>query len=97
VDLVAFSLAVPYAGCTAPSDMPWLSVDPDSGSLDGGVGARLTVTFDAGSLDAGVYTANLCVLSNDLSRRIVGVPVTFTVTGGDSSAGVIFANGFDGP
>ena len=96
VDLVAFSLAVPYTGCSAPSDIAWLSIDPDSGSLDSGEGVRLTATFDATSLDAGVYTANLCVLSSDLSRRIVGVPVTFTVTGGDSSAGVIFVNGFDG-
>ncbi|HEY0232228.1 MAG TPA: hypothetical protein VGC55_13325 [Dokdonella sp.] len=96
VDLVAFSLAVAYTGCSAPGDVPWLSIDPDSGSLDSGEGIRLTATLDATSLEAGVYTANLCVLSNDLSRRIVGVPVTFNVTGGSSSGGVIFANGFDG-
>ncbi|MEP7041542.1 MAG: hypothetical protein ABI843_00680 [Dokdonella sp.] len=96
VDLVAFSLAVPSTGCSEPRDIPWLSVDPGSGSLASNEGIRLTATFDATSLETGVYTANLCVLSNDLSRRIVGVPVTFTVTGSDSAGGVIFANGFDG-
>jgi hypothetical protein len=91
IDLTAFSLAIPYAGCSAPGDVPWLHVAPASGANAGGQGVVATATFDASGLAAGRYEANLCVRSNDLANRIVGVPVQFNVIGVDT----IFVSGFD--
>jgi hypothetical protein len=51
--------------CSAPSDVPWLSLAPTSGSNAGGTGTDVTVTFDSTGLAAGTYTANLCVTSDD--------------------------------
>jgi hypothetical protein len=90
-DLFAFALAVPYAGCTAPADVPWLTFDATSGMNAAGELAPLVATFDATRVTPGVYEANICVRSNDLANRIVGVPVKFTVTVNET----IFASGFD--
>jgi hypothetical protein len=86
--------------CDNPSDVPWLSVAPASGSLAGGASADSTVTVDASSLAAGSYSANLCVASNDTVTPVVTVPVSVTVNPvapGDpcSAADTIFCNGFD--
>ncbi|WP_150132226.1 hypothetical protein [Dokdonella koreensis] len=95
VDLVAFSLAIPYAGCTAPDEVPWLRVTPASGVIDAGRYAGLTATLDATHLAAGRYEATVCVRSNDLTRRIVAVPVRFTVGGGQGDG--LFDDGFETP
>jgi hypothetical protein len=89
------------AACDSPSDVPWLSVTPASGSLAGGASAEATVTVDASTLAAGSYSANLCVTSNDAATPLVTVPVEVTVeatTGGDpcSAKDTIFCDGFDG-
>jgi hypothetical protein len=49
----------------------------------------VNVTLDATGLAAGVYSANVCVSSNDPAHSSTVVPVTLTV--GDT----IFANGFE--
>ena len=88
------------AACDSPSDVPWLSVAPSSGSLAGGESADSTVTVDASGLAAGSYSANLCVASNDATTPLVTVPVSLTVQAvvGDpcSAADTIFCDGFDG-
>jgi plastocyanin len=82
------------ADCATPDVVPWLSVDPTSGTvLVGDPSAPVTVTLDATSLTAGVYNANVCVHSNDTANDPVAVPVAFTVNIPD----VIFGNGFDPP
>jgi len=74
------------AGCAAPSDIPWLSLSPTSGSTLPGASASVAVTLDATSLSAGSYSANLCVNSNDPDAgpgngtAQVIVPVSLTVT-----------------
>ncbi|MBX3059499.1 MAG: proprotein convertase P-domain-containing protein [Anaerolineae bacterium] len=71
--------------CSSPSDVPWLSVDPTSGSNGGGTSTDVTVTFDSTGLAAGAYTANLCVSSNDPDvgpgngTSLVILPVTLDV------------------
>lgn len=71
--------------CSSPSDVPWLSVDPTSGSNGGGTSTDVTVTFDSTGLAAGTYTANLCVSSNDPDvgpgngTSLVILPVTLDV------------------
>ncbi|WP_291190764.1 hypothetical protein, partial [Dokdonella sp.] len=88
------------ATCDNPSDVPWLSVAPASGSLAGGASADSTVTVDASSLAAGSYSANLCVTSNDPATPLVTVPVNVTVApvavDPCSAKDTIFCDGFDG-
>ena len=92
-ELAAFSIAVPSGPCANPADVPWLSMTPAAGTTASGSTTPVTITFDAGDLAAGTYNANLCVQSNDLSHRVVAVPVAFTV--GTGVADRVFADGFD--
>jgi hypothetical protein len=71
--------------CSNLSDVPWLSVSPANGVNGGGTSTVGTVGFDSTSLADGVYTARLCVFSNDPDPApgngtgLVIVPVTLTV------------------
>jgi subtilisin-like proprotein convertase family protein len=70
-------------GTCQPSDAPWLSVSPTSGSTPAGGSSPVTVSFNSTGLTAGVYNATLCVLSNDsVGNEEIEVPVSLTVTGG---------------
>ena len=86
------------AGCAAPSDVPWLSLSPTSGSTLAGGSTNVTVTLDSTGLADGAYTANLCINSNDPDAgpgngtAQVIVPVSLTVF-----ADRIFVDGFDLP
>jgi subtilisin family serine protease len=66
--------------CGAPTDVPWLSASPASGSTGAGESSEVTVTFDATDLEPGDYQALLCVVSNDPVTPLVQVPVSLTVT-----------------
>ena len=89
----------PPATCTEPSDLPWASVSPDSGTLVPADASDATVTFDATGLARGTYSGLLCVASNDPNSPLVEVPVSMRVTGGGSvpiaevlpAAGLAFA------
>ncbi len=70
------------AACDTPSDLPWLSVDPDSGTTPAGQSSVVDVTFDSTDLTDGTYEGNLCVTSDAPDNPLVVVPVTFTVSGG---------------
>jgi len=71
--------------CSAPADVPWLSVSPTSGVTGVGNSDAVTVTFDSTGLAAGTYDANLCVRSDDPDAgpgngtELVVVPVSLTV------------------
>jgi subtilisin family serine protease len=71
-------LADPHP-CDTPTDIPWLSVSPTSGTTAAGESSEVTVTFDATGLAAGTYEAQLCVNSNDPANPRVTVPVTLEV------------------
>lgn len=66
-------------GCTFPSDLPWLSVSPTSGTTAAGTSSAVDVTFDSTGLATGVYTGTLCIDSNDPVTPLVEVPVSMTV------------------
>src|SRR6266540_4638945 len=70
------------APCVPPTEVPWLSLDPASGSIPPGNNDEVTVHMDASDLTPGTYHADVCVGSNDPVRPLVAVPVTLTVTGG---------------
>ncbi len=81
------------AGCATPVTVPWIVLDPTGGSIAAGAGAAtVDVTLDAATLTPGVYSANICLHSNDVANDPLTLPVDFTVNPPD----LIFANGFDG-
>ncbi|MCZ7652001.1 MAG: IPTL-CTERM sorting domain-containing protein [Thermoanaerobaculia bacterium] len=67
------------ADCAAPADVPWLSLDSAGGTLAPSATATIGVTLDSTGLAPGVYTAVICVASNDLDEPTVPVPVSLTV------------------
>jgi subtilisin family serine protease len=65
--------------CLAPSDVPWLSVNPTSGSINGGASATVQVTVDSTGLANGTYEALLCLTSNDPDEALTVLPVRMQV------------------
>lgn len=65
-------------GC-GPSDIPWLSAAPTSGTIAAAGSQVVDVTFDSTGLAAGTYTGTLCIESNDFFNPVVRVPVTMLV------------------
>jgi hypothetical protein len=81
--------------CINPEDISWLSVSPTSGTVvTGGAAASLTVTMNPTGLVDGLYTANICVNSNDPVAHLVPVPVSFTV-GTVAPAATVAPGSFD--
>ncbi|MGH2544992.1 MAG: BACON domain-containing protein [Ardenticatenaceae bacterium] len=64
--------------CTV-GEVPWLSVEPTSGTTEPGSASTVAVTFDSTALAPGVYEADLCVNSDDADEPTVLVPVTLSV------------------
>jgi hypothetical protein len=91
-DSVIRAAGISGTGCSSPSDVPWLSESPTSGSVDAGSSQDATVTVDATSLNPGNYSALLCVTTNDPVNGLIAVPVSVNVNPNDR----IFADGFDG-
>jgi hypothetical protein len=60
-------------------DVPWLSEDPISGTVDAGLYQVVDVTFDSTGLAPGDYYADLVIDNNDPFNPQVVVPVTLTV------------------
>jgi len=78
-DDICLTSALPEI-CQLPSDIPWASVSPTSGTTPGGDSSTVDVTFDTTGLNAGeVYNGNLCLTSNDPVTPLVIVPLTLTV------------------
>ncbi|MGH8172774.1 MAG: cupredoxin domain-containing protein [Rhodanobacteraceae bacterium] len=78
--------------CATPEAFPWLSLAPTDGTVAVGDPATIVdVTLDATALTEGLYSATVCVGSNDEVDPLIELPVSFTVTTVD----VIFDNGFD--
>ena len=75
------------SGCVLPEDVSWLSVGPTSGTVQAGDPAAVTiVTMNPTGLADGLYTANVCVASNDMAHPMTAVPVSFTVGDVDPAA-----------
>ena len=60
----------------------WISLDSNSGSINGFGSDTITATCDAADLEEGVYTADIYITSNDPDEATKILPVTFNV-GGD--------------
>ncbi|MGC8875329.1 MAG: PKD domain-containing protein, partial [Chloroflexia bacterium] len=70
----------------AAVDVPWLSEDPTSGTVNPGTCQVVAVTFDATGMAPGDYFASLRIESNDPDEPVVTVPVTMTVDAPASDA-----------
>ncbi|MFC4819533.1 hypothetical protein [Dokdonella ginsengisoli] len=77
-ELFGLSIAKP-GPCSRLQDIPWLSVPTSNGVLGPNQRSPLEIMLDPAELGDGVYTANLCVFSNDPRRPRSVVPITFTV------------------
>jgi len=65
--------------CTTPASIPWLSVDPTSGTTAAGATSSATVTLDSTGLAGGSYTGVVCVNSDDSQNDSIGVTVQMDV------------------
>lgn len=93
-DSTGAAITIPLPSvCDSPSDIPWLSVAPVSGSTAAGQTSNVGVTADSTGLAVDTYEATLCVRSNDEDSPVVEVPVSFNVT---AATPEIFADGFEG-
>ncbi len=70
---------ISLAGGCLPTDLPWVSASPATGSTPGGQSDTVNVTFDSTGLADGVYSGSLCIESNDPITPAVLVPLTLTV------------------
>ena len=80
--------------CTAPADVPWLSVTPTSGTTAPAGTSTVTVNYNPTGLVPAVYSALLCIDSNDPVNATVELPVTMTVV---IPVDALFTDGFEDP
>ncbi len=89
-----FEGATQTVGLCIPTDAPWLSASPTSGTTAPAGTSPVTVTFDSTGLAPGTYEAQLCVLSDDPDAgpgngtAIVPVPVSLEVLAGQPAISV---------
>jgi hypothetical protein len=62
------------------SAVPWLSVNPESGSVPSGESEMVSVDIDTTGMVPGIYTGYLCVSSNDPNAAMTPMPIELTVT-----------------
>lgn len=80
-EISALAIAKPSVGCSAPGDVPWLSMSPTAGMIAAGAApADVTVTFDATGLAPGLHQATVCVFSDDPHHPTIAVPVALAVS-----------------
>jgi hypothetical protein len=70
---------IPRSICETPSEIPWLSASPTSGTTAAGGASTVDVTFDSTGLAVGTYNGTLCVASNDPLTPYVETPVSLIV------------------
>jgi hypothetical protein len=77
-ELFGLAIAIP-SSCSRLQDIPWLSVIDGNGVTQPGGRNVVELMLNPAALSDGVYTANLCVFSNDPLHPRAMVPITFTV------------------
>jgi hypothetical protein len=71
-------------GNISHTDVEWLSVVPDNGTLPASMNLNHTILVDTTSLTNGSYQANLTMLSNDPDDSTIIILVNLTVIGIDT-------------
>ena len=65
--------------CNSPADVTWASASPTGGSVPGPGNTAVDVVFDSTGLTPAVYTAKLCISSDDPDEPEVEVDLTLMV------------------
>jgi hypothetical protein len=73
-------LEIEVAETCHPTDLPWASANPTTGTTQAGSSDVVDVTFDSTGLALGVYEGILCIQSNDPVDPVLRVPLVMTVT-----------------
>jgi hypothetical protein len=67
-------------GCAQPQDLPWLALDPLTGTTPPLGSTSINATIDATNANAGdVLAGTVCATSNDPQNHRLGTPITVTV------------------
>ncbi len=69
--------------------VPWLPIEPGSGTILAGGSMDISITYDATDLEEGEYTADILVTSNDPAEPEIIIPVTLIVSFTDAENQVI--------
>jgi hypothetical protein len=75
VDSISLTGSVETVSCEATM-VPWLSVDPASGSTAAGASSQVDVMVDGSQLDPGMNEAFVCVTTDDAQAPLLSVPVS---------------------
>jgi subtilisin family serine protease len=67
------------SACLNPSNVPWLTVTPDAGTIAGGDFDEITVTVDMNGLGTGLFEARLCIETNDENLPVMVIPIEVQV------------------
>lgn len=73
------ALGTSLGSCPSAENIPWLIVSPTSGATAAGSTSTITVEFNSEGLADGVYSASLCVASDDPDQPTLVLPVSLTV------------------
>jgi CSLREA domain-containing protein len=77
---ISTGYGVPLTYSISTSEItPWVSIEPDSGTVNTNSSEQVQITLDSTSLSPDVYTATLVVESNDSDTPSILIPVTMTV------------------
>lgn len=74
--------------CTLPD---WAQADPRDGTVAGGDGQPVELTFDASARPPGQYYGTLCLSSNDPGRLLTTIPLELTVEEAQAGPGELVA------
>ncbi|MCB9135041.1 MAG: proprotein convertase P-domain-containing protein [Anaerolineales bacterium] len=77
--------------CSSPTDLPWVTVAPSTGTTGMGSATASTVTWASSGLSLGTYTGTLCVTSNDANNPLIAVPLALTVEAPPPRYGVMLS------
>jgi len=69
-----------FDSCAVPTEIGWLGVSIAGGSTNPTESTLIDVGFNSAGLPNGVYTALLCISSNDTDEPLVQLPVQLSVT-----------------
>lgn len=89
-DIMTVPLTMTYIGDTTLTYQveilrEWLSVQPDSGTLETGGSVDFTVTLDASNLEPGEYRTNILIKTDDPTDKLVVVHIVLST---EEAAGV---------
>ncbi|HEX7769232.1 MAG TPA: hypothetical protein VF422_04300 [Dokdonella sp.] len=86
------AMAIMTAGgpCSQPTDLPWLTIAPASGTTAPGGTTPVTLSIDPGAaVEGDTLSGTVCISSNDPDEHRVEVPVEVTVGPGGGGGDIV--------